>query len=305
LGVSKNSIGYKALKYIGTRTETGIGVTANLGKGLVQGSYFLGESIGTCLRPYVIEGGRSLGLFGLDDDAVYNYAINDASSRINNVKKQWSAVPGAMASSFFTTFNAKNAYNFLFNPDLSLHDSFTYGESATNTFFTMYATKNLATAAGNKVTSYMDGIGSQLVTAEGIVVNSGSAVGSAAVNLPMNSMLASSMNNINRGGSEKQIEKSVKTELHRPYIRKAVRKKVESRAPKTADGKFIDPNTGLPIEGDYHLGHKPGHEFWREKAKAEVEGLTQKQFNDRMNNPDYYQIEDPLSNMSHKYELKK
>ncbi|MDD4402599.1 MAG: RHS repeat-associated core domain-containing protein, partial [Desulfitobacteriaceae bacterium] len=72
LGIKENSTEYKALKYIGTRTETGIGVAANLGKGLVQGSYFLGESIGTCLRPYVIEGGRSLGLFGLDDDAVYN-----------------------------------------------------------------------------------------------------------------------------------------------------------------------------------------------------------------------------------------
>ena len=36
----------------------------------------------------------------------------------------------------------------------------------------------------------------------------------------------------------------------------------------------------------------------------ESEGLTQKQFKDRMNNPDYYQIESPSSNRSHKYEKK-
>jgi hypothetical protein len=91
--------------------------------------------------------------------------------------------------------------------------------------------------------------------------------------------------------------------LHRPYIRNSVREAVEQQAPKTADGRFIDPNTGLPIDGTPDFGHKPGHEFWREKAKAESEGLTQKEFNDRMNDPDLYQLEDPSSNRSHKYEM--
>ena len=42
----------------------------------------------------------------------------------------------------------------------------------------------------------------------------------------------------------------------------------------------------------------------KEKAKTKSEGLTQKEFNDRMNNPDLYQIEDPHTNRSHKFELK-
>lgn len=95
-----------------------------------------------------------------------------------------------------------------------------------------------------------------------------------------------------------------KKELHRPYIRKDVRETVESRAPKTKDGRFRDPNTGKPIDGKYDLGHKRGSEFRTEKAKAEAEGLDQKQFNNRMNNPDKYQIEDPSSNRSHKFEQK-
>ena len=94
----------------------------------------------------------------------------------------------------------------------------------------------------------------------------------------------------------------VQKSLHRPYIRKHVRLEVESRAMKTADGRFIDPNTLKPINGKYDLGHKYGHEFWREKEKAEKAGMTQREFNDYMNNPDFYQIEDHSSNRSHRYE---
>ena len=92
--------------------------------------------------------------------------------------------------------------------------------------------------------------------------------------------------------------------LHRPYIRADIRRQVEARAAKASDGSFLDANTRLPISGAYHLGHRRGHEFWREKAKAESNCMTQEQFNDYMNNADFYQIEDPKSNMSHKHEDK-
>jgi hypothetical protein len=101
----------------------------------------------------------------------------------------------------------------------------------------------------------------------------------------------------------KYVVKSVVKELRRPYIRKAVRKKVENRALKTNDGKYIDPNTFETIEGKYDLGHKSGSEFWREKRKAQAEGLSQKEFNNRMNDPDLYQIESPSANRSHRYEM--
>ena len=48
-----------------------------------------------------------------------------------------------------------------------------------------------------------------------------------------------------------------------------------------------------------------GGEFWREKQKAMEKGWTQKQFNDYMNNPDFYRIEDPHLNRSHKFEMPK
>lgn len=93
--------------------------------------------------------------------------------------------------------------------------------------------------------------------------------------------------------------------LHRPYIRQEVRQEVESRAQKNSKGQFLDANTNKPIDGKYDLGHKSGHEFWREQAKAEKEGLTQEQFNDKMNNPDLYQIESPHENRSHSHEMPK
>ena len=99
-------------------------------------------------------------------------------------------------------------------------------------------------------------------------------------------------------------KKSVK-ELHRPYIRKSTREAVEKRAFRNDDGKFLDANTRTVIEGKYDLGHVYGHEFWREKQKAMEKGWTQKQFNDYMNNPDFYRIEDPHLNRSHKFEMPK
>lgn len=91
--------------------------------------------------------------------------------------------------------------------------------------------------------------------------------------------------------------------LHRPYIRDSVRAEVENRAEKNEKGQFLDANTGQPIEGKYDLGHKAGHEHWREAQKAEAEGMSQEEFNEHMNNPDYYQIEDPHENRSHVHEM--
>ena len=87
-----------------------------------------------------------------------------------------------------------------------------------------------------------------------------------------------------------------------PYIRKSVREAVEKGAAKDAAGNFLDANTKEVITGKYDLGHKRGHEFWREKQKAEAKGRTQKQFNDYMNNPKFYQIELPRNNRSHRFE---
>ncbi len=91
--------------------------------------------------------------------------------------------------------------------------------------------------------------------------------------------------------------------FNRPYIRKDVREEVERRASKNEEGQFLDANTGKPIEGQYDLGHKPGFEHRREVAKAEKEGLSQGEFNERMNNADLYQIEDPHENRSHAHEM--
>ena len=90
--------------------------------------------------------------------------------------------------------------------------------------------------------------------------------------------------------------------LHRPYIRKSVREAVEAKTQRLPDGRFLDANTGAPIDGKYDLGHVYGHEFRRERKEAMKKGWSQKVFNDYMNNPDFYQIEAPSSNRSHKFE---
>ena len=101
--------------------------------------------------------------------------------------------------------------------------------------------------------------------------------------------------------------------LHRPYIRNWV---VEAAAGSIGD-RFVDANDDtLPIPGDkkrpsslrkgkYDLGHRKGSEFQKMKEVAEKKGLTQKQFNDQMNDPKHYQVEHPSENRSHKHEAKR
>jgi RHS repeat-associated protein len=92
-------------------------------------------------------------------------------------------------------------------------------------------------------------------------------------------------------------------ELHRPYLRKATRQEIERRAVKDADGRYLDPNTGLPIQGKPDIGHIWGFEHRRLVKIAQQKGMTQKQFNDWVNShPEWFQFECPRSNRSHKYE---
>ena len=106
-------------------------------------------------------------------------------------------------------------------------------------------------------------------------------------------------------GLDKKDQAAIKgaaKQLRRPYIRKGTRQQVEDNAPRTPDGRPIDPNTGSPIDGKPDMGHKPGREFRKEKANAEAQGMSQKEFNDQQNDPDIYQLEDPSSNRSHRFE---
>lgn len=93
-------------------------------------------------------------------------------------------------------------------------------------------------------------------------------------------------------------------EYHRPYIRKEVKDEIFANAPKDKNGMYLDPNTGMQIEGNPDIGHKPGHEFKREAKRAFENRLTQVEFNEKMNNASYYQLEDLHNNRSHQYEDK-
>ena len=90
--------------------------------------------------------------------------------------------------------------------------------------------------------------------------------------------------------------------LERPYIRGEVRQDVEAAADRAPDGRFLDAVKLDPIDGQYDLGHVPDHAFAAMRDSAEAKGWTQGQFNDYMNNPDFYRIENPIYNRSHIHE---
>jgi hypothetical protein len=90
----------------------------------------------------------------------------------------------------------------------------------------------------------------------------------------------------------------------RVYLRVGTRQAIQDAAPRTADGDFIDPNTGqvIPQEGPFDYGHTPGNEWWRTQQMAREQGWTRQQVIEYENDPSHYQIEDPSSNRSHLYE---
>ncbi|MBO2597425.1 GH-E family nuclease [Shewanella algae] len=86
--------------------------------------------------------------------------------------------------------------------------------------------------------------------------------------------------------------------LQRPSLRADTKSKIEAEARKDANGQFIDKEDNI-IE-DWHYGHKHGRENRRVLKAADEVGMTQAELNDFMNShPDYYQIEDAKTNLSH------
>lgn len=64
-----------------------------------------------------------------------------------------------------------------------------------------------------------------------------------------------------------------------------------------ANGKWVDPS-------NVELGHTAGNEFASYRDWAESQGWTQSQFNDFMNNPNFYAWQEIHSNRSHMFEAK-
>ena len=93
--------------------------------------------------------------------------------------------------------------------------------------------------------------------------------------------------------------------LHRPYIRKDTLDAVNENTQYNSDGqlwdkigeKYVDP-------GNVELGHVPGNEFAFERDVAESLGWSQQQFNDHMNNPEFYAWQNIHDNRSHAFEMK-
>lgn len=105
---------------------------------------------------------------------------------------------------------------------------------------------------------------------------------------------------------EKVAEETSDAMKNRVKLQKATKEAIQDAAPKTKDGKFIDPNTGKPIEkGQEVNGHKTGQEWSKYKKDPANQGKTRKEVIKDQNDPNKYQIEDKKSNESHKYEEKK
>jgi hypothetical protein len=67
---------------------------------------------------------------------------------------------------------------------------------------------------------------------------------------------------------------------------------------------LLIPTRIEPLTGGYDLGHTPQFKFSIDQAKAKAEGWSREDWRDYQNDPEHYQVEDPSSNRSHKWENK-
>jgi len=74
---------------------------------------------------------------------------------------------------------------------------------------------------------------------------------------------------------------------------------------RTASTSLARTASKYPVDPKYHLGHQPGHEWWRIKEQAIEQGWTRKELNDYANSEplEFYRVEDGPGNLSHAHEL--
>ena len=92
--------------------------------------------------------------------------------------------------------------------------------------------------------------------------------------------------------------------LHRSYIRQSTIDAVNSNTKVNyKTGQIYDEISRKWVNpSNVELGHTTGNEYWYWRNWAESQGMTQSQFNEFMNNPDFYRWQDITSNRSHIYE---
>ena len=87
-------------------------------------------------------------------------------------------------------------------------------------------------------------------------------------------------------------------------FRKGVRDKVWTAAEGSGGGVVRDPLTSAAMKQDeaWHMGHRPGYEFWKHAQSAAERGITRREFLNEHNVPEHYHPELPASNVSHAHE---
>jgi RHS repeat-associated protein len=90
----------------------------------------------------------------------------------------------------------------------------------------------------------------------------------------------------------------------RVTLRRSTKIAIQRAMRHTPDGDYIDPNTGetIPRDGPFDYGHRPGLEWWRTRVRAVIERWTRQQVIEFENDPSHYQVEDPATNRSHRFE---
>lgn len=103
------------------------------------------------------------------------------------------------------------------------------------------------------------------------------------------------------------------SEIKRPGFSQKLIREVWNRADKDKDGypicevcdASIEWTPGMPRYQKWHVGHRPGFEFWRLRNQVEEGSLTYERFLEIHRDPSYFRPEHPHCNQGHSGEMPK
>jgi len=157
LGIKENSTAYKAIKFVGLRAEGAAVTVSNTSIGLVHGGILTVKTASDDIAYGLVEGSHALGLFGLDDESLYESVHNEMYNRVSENANQWMAIPGQIWDDAKYMFNKNNIDNYYFNPNLPLQDVVHWQQSVVNTNLAVYSIVDTGLLIKGKVANFRSG----------------------------------------------------------------------------------------------------------------------------------------------------
>jgi RHS repeat-associated core domain len=153
-GIKKDGEVYSNIKFCTVRVESVAVALARNAKGITQLPKLGKFAIKTIKDSYdngEIKVKHYLKIGSLADDQNYNSALKISNDKIKSNNDIWKSMGGSLLNDFKKSIDGGLTYEYLYNPDLSLHDACDIAQSKINALMLLYGTGKAVQGVSTKV----------------------------------------------------------------------------------------------------------------------------------------------------------